>query len=181
MLRMLRPKLNIPKLNQLVYGPSGVGKTSGIKILGEKLGIVTGTVNFERVQTEGIQGPKLTDPLTRGLGDKKDDMILIIDEVDKNSDEEIRHELLSILDDKNVITFPTTFGAYREYREIPSKNITCILCGKFDSLKEVVRKRIDTHRIGFATTTSVTDATSPRIHLNQAFCQIDFLRTIESC
>ena len=153
MLRMLRPSLNIPKLNLLAYGPSGVGKTSGVMILANKLNINYGVVNFEHVQPEGIQGPKLSDPCVRTLGGKeeKQDMLYIIDEADKNHDEDVNHELLSYLDDKNMISFPTTFGVYREYREIPSKNITCILCGKYDALTEAVKKRLDINRIGFGT------------------------------
>lgn len=151
MLRMRRPELIIPKSNLLVFGPSGVGKTSGIKILAELLGINYGVLNFERLVPEGIQGNKISDPFTRALGANKSDMILVGDEVDKITEDEIRKELLSILDDKNVISFPTTFGVYREYREIPSKNVTCILCGKFDTLKKIVSKRLDIRRMGFNT------------------------------
>lgn len=150
-LRMRRPELHIPKSNLLVFGPSGVGKTSGIKILAELLKVNHGILNFERLVPEGIQGNKISDPFTRTLGADKDDMILVGDEVDKITDEEIRQELLSILDDKNVISFPTTFGTFREYREIPSKNVTCILCGKFDVLKKIVGKRVDTCQVGFNT------------------------------
>lgn len=151
LLKVKNPDLNIPKANLLVFGPSGVGKTSGIKILADILKVNQGTINFERLVAEGIQGATISDPFTRTLGKDKEDMILIGDEVDKISKEEIRNELLSILDDNNVISFPTTFEAFREYREVSSKNITCILCGKFDALRKVVEKRIDVHRIGFDT------------------------------
>ena len=150
LLRMHKPNLNIPKSNLLVYGQTGVGKTSGAKLLADKLGVDYGILNFERLVAEGIQGAKITDPFTRVLGEKKDNMILIGDEVDKIHEEEIRQELLSILDDKNVISFPTTFGVYREYREVPSKNITCVLCGKFDSITKTVEKRLDAKKIGFS-------------------------------
>ena len=149
LLRMRNPELNIPKSNLLVFGPSGVGKTSGIKTLADKLNINHDILNFERVVPEGIQGPKTTDPFTRVLGKEGNDMIYAGDEVDKITDDEIRHELLSILDDKNVISFPTTFGVYREYREVPSKNITCILCGKYDALSKAVEKRLGLNKVGF--------------------------------
>lgn len=150
LLRVRRPELNIPKSNLLVYGPSGAGKTSGVKILSDKLGINHGIVNFERVVPDGIVGTKITDPLTRTLDENKDDIILIGDEADKIHDEEVQHELLSILDDKNMISYPTSFNTYsREYREIPSKNITCILCGKYDSLIKTVKKRLNVNRVGF--------------------------------
>lgn len=150
LLRMYKPYLNISKYNLLVYGQTGVGKTFGAKLLADKLGVDYGMLNFERLVAEGIQGAKITDPFTRVLGEDKDNMILIGDEVDKIHEEEIRQELLSILDDKNVISFPTTFGVYREYREIPSKNITCVLCGKFDSITKAVEKRLDAKKIGFS-------------------------------
>ena len=150
LLRIRRPELNIPKTNRLVYGPSGMGKTSGVKVLSDKLGINRGLVNFERVVPEGIVGAKITDPLTRTLGKKKNDMILIGDEADKIHDDEVQQELLSILDDKNMISYPTTFSNYREYREIPSRNVTCILCGKYEALKKTVQKRLDIHKVGFA-------------------------------
>lgn len=147
--RMHYPNKNLPKENQLVGGDSGTGKTSGAKTLADLLKVNYGIVNYERVQPEGIQGPKLSDPCVRTLGKKEDNMILIIDEADKNDNEEVRNELLSYLDDKNMISFPTTFGVYREYREIPSINITCILCGKFEALIEAVKKRLNLNRVGF--------------------------------
>ena len=81
MLRIRKPELNIPKSNLLVYGPSGAGKTSGVKVLTDKLGINCGMVNFERIVPEGIVGNKITDPLTRVLGSNKNDIIFIGDEL----------------------------------------------------------------------------------------------------
>lgn len=154
MLRIHKPELNIPKMNLLVYGPSGSGKTSGVKILVDKLGIRSGIANCERLVPEGIQGTKLSDPLTRVLGEEGDDMIYVADEFDKlflNQvfDGEIQRGFLSLMDGNNVISFPSTFGVYREYREVPSKNITCILCGKFESLTKAVEERLDIHKVGF--------------------------------
>lgn len=148
--RMHYPDKNLPKENQLSFGSSGTGKTSGVIIPADLLNINWGIVNCERVQPEGIQGPKLSDPCVRALGNKEDNMIMIFDEVDKIKNEEVRNELLSYLDDKNMISFPTTFGVYREYREIPSGNITCILCGKFEALTEAVKKRLNMNRVGFS-------------------------------
>ena len=155
MLRMHKPELNIPKMNLLVFGPSGTGKTSGVKLLVDNLGVRSGICNGERLTPEGIQGAKLTDPLTRALGKKHDNMVYVCDEFDKifHNDEfdGMQHEFLSLLDEKNVITFPTTFGSFREYREIPSRNITCILCGKFEALGKTVEDRLGIHKVGFNT------------------------------
>jgi len=154
MLRMHKPELNIPKMNLLVFGPSGSGKTSGVKVLVDKLGIRSGIANCERLVPEGFQGTKVSDPLTRVLGKEGDDMIYVADEFDKlflNQvfDGEIQRGFLSLMDGNNVISFPSTFDTYKEYREVPSKNITCILCGKFESLTKAVEERLDIHRVGF--------------------------------
>ncbi len=148
LLRTRNPSLCFPKSNLLVYGGSGMGKTYGVRVLADKLKIDMGVANGNSLVQEGIQGSTLFDPFTRTLGSKKESMIYVLDEVDKlffdngYYNERILQETLNILDDNNTITFPTSFDSHREYKEIPSKNITCIMCGKFDSLQETVRKRL---------------------------------------
>ena len=84
-------------------------------------------------------------------------MILILDEFDKlftgngYYNDRIIQEVLNITDNNNTITFPTTFDIHKEYKQIPSKNITCIMCGKFDKLSEIVKKRLANDGVGFHT------------------------------
>lgn len=155
MLRERNPELNLMKHNLLVYGPSGVGKTSGVKFLADKMNIRIAIVNCNTLVQDGIQGSTISDAFTRALKDKYEYLIIIFDEFDKLLigdgvyNDRIIQELLNVMDFNNTISFPTSFDNCKTYKQIPSKNVTCIMCGKFDSLQQMARMRMFPHTVGF--------------------------------
>lgn len=144
------PDIELQKQNLLVFGPSGAGKTSTLKILADKLNCDIAIVNCNSIVQEGIIGSNISDALTRTLGNgkRKRYLIIVFDRVDKlfvgsgSFNERIIQEILTYADSRNMISYPTTFGSGAKYEQISSKNITCIFCGKFDSLPVAVRKRL---------------------------------------
>lgn len=163
---------NMPKANLLVYGPSGVGKTYAIQVLSKKLGIPFGIVNCSTVVPEGIVGEKFKDKLTQlymEVDDQLDNAIIYFDEVDKyfkrngNYDDRMLEELLLFLDDNNIITYPDSFRHDCSYNQIPSKKITCILGGMFETLKEAAQKRLSLNTPGF------TSGANEKLSANQIY------------
>lgn len=157
-LRTKEEGVNMPKANLLVFGPSGVGKTYGIQVLSKKLGIPFGIVNCNSVVPEGIVGEKFKDKLTQlyiDLG-HLDHAILYFDEFDKYFkkngyyDDRLLEELLLFLDDNNIITYPDSFRNDCKYQSIPARNITCIVGGMFEPLREAAEKRLSLKTLGFA-------------------------------
>lgn len=165
MLRQAYPDVKLHKINVLVAGPSGVGKTFGLKTLADNLNVAMAIVNCNSLVQEGIVGNSLSDALTTALGNdrSKTHVLIGLDEFDKlfedgNYNKRILQELLNWLDNNNTVTFAETFLSQSARRTIPSNNITCVLCGKFDSLKNAVRKRLNLDSVGFcANTTPMTD------------------------
>lgn len=157
MLREHNPEMNLMKYNLLVYGPSGVGKTSGVKFLADKMNIRIAIVNCNTLVQDGIQGSTISDAFTRALKNKYEYLIIIFDEFDKlftgNGvyNDRILQEFLNVLDFNNTISFPTSFDSNKTYKQIPSKNVTCIMCGKFDALRQMARERMFPHTVGFET------------------------------
>lgn len=158
-LRTQECAVHMPKANLLVYGPSGVGKTYGIQVVANKLGIPFGVVNCNTVVPEGIVGQQIKDVLTQAYMKYKhlDNIIIFFDEFDKlftengHYNDRLLEELLLFLDDNNTISYPESYKAYSEYQQIPSKNITCIVGGMFQSLREAAKKRLSVNPMGFAT------------------------------
>ena len=149
--------VDMPKANLLVYGPSGVGKTYGIQVLSKKLGIPFGIINCNSAVPEGIVGEKFKDKLTQLYIEtgNLEHAILYFDEFDKKIkkngeyDNRLLEEILLFLDDNNIITYPDSFKHDCSYLTIPAKNITCIVGGMFESLREAAQKRLSLNALGF--------------------------------
>ena len=159
LLRTKEDAIDMPKINLLVYGPSGVGKTYGIQVLSQKLGIPFIIVNCHSIVPEGIAGEKFTDKLTQLYLEKEeklDNAIIFFDEFDKffekngSYDDRLLEELLLFLDDNNTISYPESYRNDCNYLQISSRRITCILGGLFKSLKEAAQKRLSLNSMGFA-------------------------------
>lgn len=166
LLHQINPSARLHKMNLLVVGPSGAGKTYGIKTLAEKLNATVVIVNCNTLVQEGIVGSSLSNALTQGLGSDKEKkyIIIVLDEFDKLFvgsgcfNERVVQELLNWLDNNNSVTFAETFRSSSDFRTISSNNITCVLCGKFDSLKSAVQKRMNLNTLGFnASQVTMTD------------------------
>lgn len=156
--RIKESSINMPKANLLVYGNSGVGKTYAIQVAAKKLGIPFGICNCNTVVPEGIVGEQFKDALTRAYMEYKclDHIIIFFDEFDKlfkkngHYNNRLLEELLLFLDDNNIISFPESFKQNCDYLQIPSKNITCIVGGMFEPLREAVKKRLSINTLGFS-------------------------------
>ena len=156
-LRTQELSVDMPKANLLVYGPSGVGKTYGIQVLTKKLGIPFGIVNCNTVVPEGIVGEQMKDVLTHLYmkNHHLDHAVIFFDECDKlfkrtgHYDSRLLDELLLFLDDNNFITYPESHRHDCDYQQIPSRNITCIVGGMFESLREAAKKRLAVNSLGF--------------------------------
>ena len=164
-LRTMNEHKSIPKMNLLVYGPTGVGKTYSIQVLSKMLGIDFQTVNCNTLVQEGIVGPAISDALTHAYTRNKEltHLIIFFDEFDKlfkdgcyNS--RILQELLAYLDDDGEVSFRTAFGnSNASYRKFPTRNIMVILGGVFDRLKDIVGERLFPDKTDFANQTEQQD------------------------
>lgn len=149
--------LSLPKTNLLVYGPSGVGKTYCPQILSRILGVELEIVNCNMIVQEGIVGLTLLDALTRAYirNSNFTHIIIVLDEYDKvffkggHYNERIQHEIQTLSDDNNMVTYRDSFTPYASQRQISSKNIIIVYTGVFADLKNIVERRLNIHRVGF--------------------------------
>ncbi|HHT23455.1 MAG TPA: AAA domain-containing protein [Bacteroidales bacterium] len=152
---------NIPRANLLVYGPTGVGKTSAVEILAEIFQLNVEIINCNSLVQEGIVGRSITDAFTNIYIKNNKDILLVeksiifFDEFDKllkpgyyNS--RIIDEILNIIDDNGYVNFKDNFNNH-EYENIraSTKNMMFIFSGVFEGLKEVVRKKRNLSSIGY--------------------------------
>lgn len=156
-LRTMNQEKDIPKMNLLVYGPTGVGKTYSIQVLSRMLNIDFQIVNCNTLVQEGIIGSSISDAITHAYIKNKEltHLIIFFDEFDKLFKDgyyntRILQELLAYLDDDGEVSFRTNFGSSNiTYKKFPTRNILVILGGVFDGLKVIVNKRAFPNKIGF--------------------------------
>ena len=156
LLRCKDNKIDVPKTNLLVFGPSGVGKTYSVQVLAKKLNIDFEIVNCNLLVQEGIVGEKISDAITNAyIKNKKiTHLIIFFDEFDKLFKIGYYHlqttqETLAILDDNREISFRTSFSRDAEYKKFPTRNIMVILGGVFDTLEHFVNERLRQDTVGF--------------------------------
>lgn len=147
---------NVPKINMLVYGPSGVGKTYSVQVLAKKLNIDFEIVNSNRLVQEGIYGENISNAITHAYvkNNNLTHLIIFLDEfckLFKNGyyNKRILQESLSLLDDDGYITFRTSFAQDADSKKFPTKNIMIIIGGVFDMLEPIVKDRLCQNKIGF--------------------------------
>ena len=157
--------LALPKSNLLAFGPTGVGKTYCPQVLSQMLGIELEIVNCNMIVQEGIVGVTLFDAFTRAYirNPHFKRIVIVLDEYDKvffkngHYNERLQHEIQTISDDNNMVTFRTSFGSLSPQSQIASKNITVVYTGVFAGLKEIVERRLNVHRLGFANQQQTND------------------------
>ena len=150
-----------PRSNLLVYGPTGVGKTFAVQVLGELFGLNVGMINCNILVQSGIVGQSITDVFTeiynKSNGSVKavENAIVFFDEYDKllyqgSYNERVVNEILSIIDDEGSVFFNTKHGN-KEYESLraPTKNMLFIFSGVFDGLKNVIKRKHNTTSIGY--------------------------------
>ena len=163
MIRSRNTKGNYPKMNLLVYGPTGVGKTFGAQVLAKKLNIDFEIVNCNMLVQQGIIGENWTDAITRAYIKNKNlkNLFIFLDEFDKlfkesYYSETIQREFLNLLDDNGEVTFRSSFERDAVQMKFPTRNITIIIGGVFDSLEAIVKKRMGGCNVGFTSTQALT-------------------------
>lgn len=163
MLRSKNPNGNYPKMNLLVYGPTGVGKTFGAQVLARKLNIDFEIANCCILVQQGIIGENITDAITRAYikNKKLKNLIIFFDEFDKlfkesYYSETIQRECLNLFDDNGEVTFRSSFERDAVQMKFPTRNITIIVGGVFDTLEAIVNKRMGVCNVGFTSTQALT-------------------------
>lgn len=159
LLRCKDEKGDYPKINLLVYGPSGVGKTYSVQVLARKLKVDFEIVNCNVLVQEGIVGVSVSDALTQACIKNKNftHLIVFFDEFDKlfkkgHYNERILQELLCFFDDNGEISYRTSFERDSVYKKFPTRNIMIIIGGVFDMLEPIVNERLGKRKIGFNST-----------------------------
>lgn len=155
----------LPKSNLLAYGPTGVGKTYCPQVLSRMLGVELEIINCNMIVQEGIIGMTVLDALTRAYMRNPNfkRIVIVLDEYDKvffkkgHYNERIQHEIQSLSDDNNMVTYRDSFSNYATQRQISSANITIVFTGVFAGLKEIVERRLNIHHLGFSNQTMADD------------------------
>lgn len=159
--RINKWRIDMPRANLLVYGPSGVGKTFAVQILAKVFKLNMGIVSCNSLVQEGIVGPSISNIFTElyiKAGKKLEaveNAIIFFDEFDKllepgTYNERIINEILNIIDDDGYAIFNNNFGnRYDDTIRVSTKNMLFIFSGVFQGLKHVVHQKRNENSMGF--------------------------------
>ena len=149
--------VNMPQSNLLVYGPTGSGKTYAIQVLSKLFGIPFGIVNCNSLVKEGIVGQSSSSVFTEIYKKNNNSVasversVILFDEFDKISDESVRNEILSIIDDDGKVFFNDNHGNRNfDSIQISTRGIMFVFTGVFDVLRRSVEKRLNISSLGFS-------------------------------
>ena len=167
------------KNNILMIGPTGVGKTYLVKLIAQKIGVPFVKGDATKFSETGYVGGDVEDLVRDLVYESNDDIklaengIIYIDEIDKiaSSQNLIGHDvsrtgvqraLLKPMEETDVdLKVPhdpiSQIQAIEHYRRtgkrekqvVNTKNILFIMCGAFEGLPDIIKKRLKRQGLGF--------------------------------
>jgi ATP-dependent Clp protease ATP-binding subunit ClpX len=164
--------IELTKGNILLIGPTGTGKTLLVETLAQKLDVPLAIGDATTLTEAGYVGEDVESLIknlyqsTDGDIEKTGRGIIFIDEIDKLakrgsssnngrdvSGEGVQQALLKLLEGK-TITFSPNNSKLRKSKNIKvdTTNILFILSGSFNSIEEIVKRRIGNKGMGFGAT-----------------------------
>lgn len=164
------------KINMLVIGKSGTGKTATAEEMSKVAKIPCVIVDITGFTGSGWKGRDLTEIIAEMLiktnynTTDAEYSIIVLDEFDKlfnnmHTNDSSFCVLSSLLKFIEGTTVPLTIG--KENYIIDTKNILFICCGAFDGLEEIISNRLNTtQKIGFNTAENADISTDSNILQN---------------
>jgi ATP-dependent Clp protease ATP-binding subunit ClpX len=168
---VLGDDVELDKSNVVLVGPSGCGKTLIARVLARCLSVPFAIADATTLTEAGYVGEDVENVLLKLIQaadfdvQKAERGIIYVDEIDKIgstnqnvsitrdvSGEGVQQALLKMLEG-TVANVPTHAGRKHpeeQYIQIDTTNILFICGGTFNGIQEVVRKRTNQQRIGFA-------------------------------
>jgi ATP-dependent Clp protease ATP-binding subunit ClpX len=167
------------KSNMLLIGPTGVGKTYIIKLIAKKLGVPFVKADATKFSETGYVGGDVEDLVRELVHEADGDIskaeygIIYLDEIDKIASSGnsygpdvsrtgVQRNLLKLMEEAEVdLKTPHDLASQVEAameaqktgkvtrKKINTRNILFIVSGAFNSLEEIIKKRLNRQSIGF--------------------------------
>jgi ATP-dependent Clp protease ATP-binding subunit ClpX len=167
------------KSNMLLIGPTGVGKTYIIKLIAKKLGVPFVKADATKFSETGYVGGDVEDLVRELVHEADGDInkaeygIIYLDEIDKIASSGntygpdvsrtgVQRNLLKLMEEAEVdLKTPHDLASQVEAameaqktgkvtrKKINTRNILFIVSGAFNSLEEIIKKRLNVQAIGF--------------------------------
>lgn len=167
------------KSNMLMIGPTGVGKTYIVKLIAKKIGVPFVKADATKFSETGYVGGDVEDLVRELVHEANGDIkkaeygIIYLDEIDKIASSGysygpdvsrtgVQRNLLKLMEESEVdLKTPHDLASQVEAameaqktgkvsrKKINTRNILFIVSGAFNSLEEIIKKRLNMQAIGF--------------------------------